>query len=218
MPARSTCWNGSVARRFLDPQHHATRLLIDLSTIAEPALMRGAHRGAADPASGGPGREAERGHMMRTRHLVAGLLAVMLAACSSGTSAAPSAAPSVEPTPQPTPTTAATPAPTASPAPTATTPGLSVKVTFDGETCSYVGPTVIPDGTMLRFEYAPDQEVGGVIPHRLRGQAGDDHRGSRRVPDRRPTYVSRHPRLGATRTTASWIHGSRHDALHRSRA
>ncbi len=92
---------------------------------------------------------------------MAGLLAVMLAACSSGTSAAPSAAPSVEPTPQPTPMTAATPAPTASPAPTATTPGLAVKVTFDGETCAYVGPTVIPDGTMLRFQYAPDQEVGG---------------------------------------------------------
>jgi hypothetical protein len=91
---------------------------------------------------------------------VAGLLAVMLAACSSGTSAEPSAAPSVEPTPQPTPTTAATPAPAASPAPTAT-PGLSVKVTFDGETCTYVGPTVLPDETMLRIEYAPDQEVGG---------------------------------------------------------
>ncbi len=92
-----------------------------------------------------------------------GLLAVMLAACSSGTSVAPSGAPSIEPTPQPTPATAATPAPTASPAPTATTPGLSVKVTFDGETCTYVGPTVIPDGTMLRFEYVPDQEVAGSI-------------------------------------------------------
>ena len=91
---------------------------------------------------------------------MAGLLAVMLAACSSGTSAEPSAAPSVEPTPQPTPTTAATPAPAASPAPTAT-PGLSVKVTFDGETCTYAGPTVLPDETMLRIEYAPDQEVGG---------------------------------------------------------
>jgi hypothetical protein len=96
---------------------------------------------------------------MRTRHLVAGLLAVMLAACSSGTSPAPSAAPSVEPTPLPTPTTAETSAPTAPPAPTSTTAGLSVKVTFDGETCTYVGPTVIPDGTVVRFEYVPDQGV-----------------------------------------------------------
>ncbi len=86
---------------------------------------------------------------------MAGLLAVMLAACSSGTSPAPSAAPSVEPTPLPTPTTAETPAPTS------TTPGLSVKVTFDGETCAYVGPTVIPDGTVVRFEYVPDQQVAG---------------------------------------------------------
>ncbi len=90
---------------------------------------------------------------------MAGLLAVMLAACSSGTSAAPSAAPSIEPTSQPTPTTAATLAPTPLPAPTSPAPGLSVKVTFDGETCTYVGPTVIPDGTVVRFEFAPDQQV-----------------------------------------------------------
>ena len=120
---------------------------------------------------------------------MAGLLAVMLAACSSGTSPAPSAAPSVEPTSQPTPTTAATPAPTA------TTPGLSAKVTFDGETCSYVGPTVLPDGTILRIEYAPDQEfaasrllIYGVEPGTtyqdlLDSLANDDGNVATDVPD-----------------------------------
>ena len=38
---------------------------------------------------------------------------------------------------------------------------LSVKVTFDGESCTYFGPTVIPDGTVVRFEYVPDQTVLG---------------------------------------------------------
>ena len=138
---------------------------------------------------------------------MAGLLAVMLAACSSGTSAAPSAAPSAEPTPQPTPTTAATPAPTASPAPTATTPGLSVKVTFDGETCTYAGPTVIPDGTMLRFEYAPDQEVGGsylivygVKPGTTVEMAVENGPDGTTVVSDPPDWV--------LQTTASWIQGA----------
>jgi hypothetical protein len=38
---------------------------------------------------------------------------------------------------------------------------LEVKVTFDGETCTYLGPSVIPDGTVMEFEYAPDQEAAG---------------------------------------------------------
>ncbi|MCJ7712819.1 MAG: hypothetical protein MUQ32_18535 [Chloroflexi bacterium] len=38
---------------------------------------------------------------------------------------------------------------------------LEVKVTFDGETCTYLGPSVIPDGTVVKFEYAPDLEVAG---------------------------------------------------------
>jgi hypothetical protein len=136
-------------------------LLIDPSTIADPALIGGAQGGAADPASGGPDREAEWGHLMRTRHLMAGLLAVALAACTSGLSSTPSPEPTVAPTPKPTPTTAETPGPAATPAPTSTTAALNVKVTFDGETCSYVGPTVIPDGTVMRFEYLPDAQVIG---------------------------------------------------------
>jgi hypothetical protein len=98
---------------------------------------------------------------MRTRHLMAGLLAVTLAACTSGSSSTPSPESTAVPTPEALPTTAATPEPVATPAPTSTTAALSVKVTFDGEVCSYIGPTVIPDGTVVRFEYVPDQTVGG---------------------------------------------------------
>lgn len=86
---------------------------------------------------------------MRTRYLITGLLALALAACSSGSTPAPS----VEPTPQPS------AAPEASPAPTPTAAVLDVKVTFDGETCTYLGPSVILDGTVMRFEFAPDPGI-----------------------------------------------------------
>lgn len=91
---------------------------------------------------------------------MAGLLAVMLAACSSATSPAPSAEPTAVPTPAPTPTAVATPK-LLTPVPTSTAADLSVRVTFDGETCTYVGPNVIPDGTVVRFEYVPDAQVIG---------------------------------------------------------
>lgn len=93
--------------------------------------------------------------MMRTRFLLAGALSLAFAACSTGASPAPSVAPSAAPTPQPT--AAATPGPTS----TSTTAALSVKVTFDGQTCTYLGPTVIVEGSVVRFEYVPDQAVAG---------------------------------------------------------
>jgi hypothetical protein len=136
--------------------------LIGRSTIADPALIGAAEGDVADPASGGPDSEAERGHLMRTRHLMAGLLAVTLAACTSGASSTPSPEPTVAPAPQATPTAIATPEPASTPAPTSTTAALSVKVTFDGEACTYIGPMVIPDGTVVRFEFVPDQEVLGA--------------------------------------------------------
>jgi len=92
---------------------------------------------------------------------MAGLLAVTLAACTSGSSSTLSPEPKVAPTPEPTPTMAATPEPAATSAPTSPTAALSVRVTFDGDTCSYIGPTVIPDGTVVQFDYVPDQTVLG---------------------------------------------------------
>jgi hypothetical protein len=92
--------------------------------------------------------------MMRTRDLLAGLLVLVLAGCASGASPTPSVAPSAAPSPQPS--QASDP----SEAPTPTPPPLDVKVTFDGETCTYLGPTAVPEGTLLRIEYAPDQGIG----------------------------------------------------------
>lgn len=86
---------------------------------------------------------------MRTRILITALLTLALAACSSGATPAPS----VEPTPRPS------TAPAASPAPTPTAAVLDVKVTFDGETCTYLGPSVILDGTVMRFEFEPTPNV-----------------------------------------------------------
>lgn len=90
---------------------------------------------------------------MRTKELLAGLLVLVLAGCSSGATTAPSVEPSADVSPL------ASEASAPSPAPTSTATVLDVKVTFDGETCAYLGPSVILDGTVLRFEYAPDQEA-----------------------------------------------------------
>lgn len=93
---------------------------------------------------------------MRTRILLAGLLAMALAGCSSGATIAPSPEPSSAP--ETAPPSVAAPTATPEPIPEA----LDVKVTFDGETCTYLGPSVVPDGTVMRFEYAPNQEWIGT--------------------------------------------------------
>ena len=96
---------------------------------------------------------------MRTRYLLAALLSAVLAACASGATTSPTTEPSAQPpqTPAPSPTAQSPEAP----APTATTSVLDVKVTFDGETCTYLGPSVILDGTVLRIEYAVEREFWG---------------------------------------------------------
>ena len=96
---------------------------------------------------------------MRTRYLLATLLTVVLAACTTGATVSPVAEPSAQPPEAP----AASPSaqPPEAPAPTATTSVLDVKVTFDGETCTYLGPSVILDGTTLRIEYAVEREFWG---------------------------------------------------------
>ena len=106
---------------------------------------------------------------MRTRYLLAGLLSVVLAACTSGAAPSATAEPSAQspealaPSPSAQSPEAPAPSPSAqspeAPAPTATTAVLDVKVTFDGETCTYLGPSAILDGTAVRFEYAPDEQV-----------------------------------------------------------
>lgn len=77
---------------------------------------------------------------MRKLTTFVGLLALVVAACGA------SASPSPVPTETPAPTGAATAAPTAAPTASAT-------VTFDGATCAYSGPTVVPAGTKLTIEF-----------------------------------------------------------------
>ncbi len=74
-----------------------------------------------------------------------GALVLVVAACSG--SASPAATP-VPATPTPV---VATPAPV-TPAPTATPVAISAAVTWDGQTCTYAGPTVIPRGAVVTFK------------------------------------------------------------------
>jgi hypothetical protein len=83
--------------------------------------------------------------MMRpTQIAMVGLLTVSLAACTTGASQSPGG-----PSPQPS----VAPSTATSPAPSHEAEILDLKVTFDGTSCTYVGPTVILDGTLTRFRY-----------------------------------------------------------------
>ncbi len=71
-------------------------------------------------------------------------VALLVSACGS---AATSAAPSV---PAQAPTATVAPA-TAAPTPLASEAAIAVKVTFDGETCTYAGPSVVPSGAVIEW-------------------------------------------------------------------
>jgi hypothetical protein len=82
---------------------------------------------------------------MRRFTTLIGTLALGVAACGGAASPAPTAMPA-------TATPAATPAPaTAEPATPSPAAFISVSVTFDGETCTYSGPSVVPHGSTLVF-------------------------------------------------------------------
>ena len=68
-----------------------------------------------------------------------GALALVIAACSG--SASPATTPGLA---------AATPA-SATPAPTAAPAAISATVTFDGQSCKYAGPAVVPLGAAVSF-------------------------------------------------------------------
>lgn len=93
---------------------------------------------------------------MRSRMLLVGALAVVLAACSAGSGQTPSLATSAGQSvaPQYSPT----------PAPTIKDDALELAVTWDGATCTYEGPTVIIDGTLARFNYSAQDQVGLDAP------------------------------------------------------
>lgn len=82
-------------------------------------------------------------------------VALLVAGCAGGpaTSTTTPTNPTVV---TPAPTVAPTPAPTV--APTATWGAVSARLTFDGKTCSYTGPTVVTAPAHLSLEFAPTDE------------------------------------------------------------
>jgi len=73
-----------------------------------------------------------------------GALALVVSACSASTTPTPTSVPA-------TVTPAATAAAPVTPTATATSQVLSATVTWDGQKCTYAGPTVIPRGAALTF-------------------------------------------------------------------
>lgn len=78
---------------------------------------------------------------------------VLVAGCAGGTSQG-STAPTNPPAVTTAPTVAPTPVPTTKPSPTA----VSARLTFDGTTCGYTGPTVVTSPAVLNIEFAPTDE------------------------------------------------------------
>jgi len=82
---------------------------------------------------------------MRRFTTLLGALALAVAACGGAASPAPTQVPA-------TPTPAETPAPsTAAPVTPSPAAFITVSVSFDGETCTYSGPSVVPHGSTLVF-------------------------------------------------------------------
>ena len=90
---------------------------------------------------------------MRTATTMCLAIALIAAACAGSPAATPTTTPTVPP---PILTTVpATPSEAAMASPTA----VSARVTFDGSTCDYTGPTVIPFPADMTIEFAPDSSV-----------------------------------------------------------
>ena len=88
---------------------------------------------------------------MRATATIPWAIALVAASCTGSPAAtqAPTAPPPIV-------TTApATPSPAAAASPTA----VSSRVTFDGTTCDYTGPTVIPFPASMTIEFAPDSSL-----------------------------------------------------------
>ncbi len=81
---------------------------------------------------------------MRRLTAILPLSMLVIAACGSSAAPTPAAA-----TPTPTATQVLE---TSSPTPTTHAP-INAVVVFDGESCAYAGPAVIPSGTTLRLDY-----------------------------------------------------------------
>lgn len=94
---------------------------------------------------------------MRRLTTLIGALALVAAACSTGNAPTPTAVPA-------TGTPAATATALATPTAKASALTLSARVTWDGQTCTYAGPMVVPRGAMVNFALAntPSALKGGL--------------------------------------------------------
>jgi hypothetical protein len=102
---------------------------------------------------------------MRQLSAILAALALVAGCTTVGTSPGltPAASPAVSTSPTAPPTRAPSPSPEA----------VNAKMAFDGTTCTYVGPTVIPSPAMLTVEYRPtaDQEASGVVLFAIRSDS-----------------------------------------------
>lgn len=99
------------------------------------------------------------------RRLASILAVLILLAGCAGSTATTSPAASEAASPMATaPVASATPAAKTA-VPSASPTGVSARVTFDGTSCVYTGPTVIPSPATLMLEYAPtpDQQGSAVV-------------------------------------------------------
>jgi hypothetical protein len=99
---------------------------------------------------------------MRQLSAILGALALVAGCTTVGTS--PGASPAASPVVSMNPTVPPTQAPSPSPA------AVSARMAFDGTTCEYDGPTVIPSPALLTVEYRPtaDQEESAVVLFAIR--------------------------------------------------
>lgn len=95
------------------------------------------------------------------RRLIAALASLVLLAACSGSASTPTAPPATTtsvPT-APASVTAAPPSATVAPTASASPVAATGIVTYDGKTCAYTGPTVLPVGAALRIQFAPSVET-----------------------------------------------------------
>lgn len=90
---------------------------------------------------------------MRRSAILIAAAAILVTACSSGSTPSPSAIP---PAPPPT-TSPAPPSPSPSPSPVA-----NAEVTFDGTSCTYLGPKVVVSGTRMTIDFTVHYEPASV--------------------------------------------------------
>jgi hypothetical protein len=106
---------------------------------------------------------------MRTRLILTAVAALALAACSSGTTAAPSPTAAA-----PSPSSVVTPAAVAPlPSPAASVAAVPVKVHFDGQRCTYLGPEAFPAGTLVDFQFSATPETADLVALVISGVTKD---------------------------------------------